>query len=136
MENFQKKLMALTMILGALLGLSNMSFAQDVVKLMPAMHKLLLDNDDVKIYEATYKPGDKAPMHSHPKHIVYTLSGGKITMTGKDGKMEERSMAAGDVRENPPLTHATENTGDTEVEALVIERKHFIDHKIMDKKKK
>ena len=56
-------------------------------------------------------------------------------MTGKDGKMEERSMAIGDVRENPPLTHATENTGDTEVKVLVIQLKHSMDDKMMDRKK-
>lgn len=62
------------------------SNAQDAVKMLPGMHKVLLDNDDVRVYEATFKPGDKMPMHSHPKHVVYVLSGGTMTLTGKDGK--------------------------------------------------
>jgi beta-alanine degradation protein BauB len=135
MRNYQNKLMALIMIMAALPFLSSTGFAQDVVALKPDTHKLLVDNDDVRVYEAIYKPGEKAPMHSHPKHIVYVLSGGKITMTGKDGKKVERTMAAGDVIENPPLIHATENTGDTEVKVLIVELKHSMDHKMMDKKK-
>ncbi|WP_026898108.1 cupin domain-containing protein [Daejeonella oryzae] len=134
MKRLKNQLMALGIILVITLGSSAWCYAQDVVKIMPAMHKLLLETEDVKVYEATYKPGEKAAMHSHPKHIIYLLSGGKMTMIGTDGKREELAMEAGVVRENPAVTHATENTGDTEVKVLVIELKNGMDHKMMPKK--
>jgi len=135
MKHLKEKVMSLSLCLAVLLGFSAVGMAQDVVKLMPAMHKILLDNDDVRVYEATYKPGEKAAMHSHPKHVVYIISGGKITFTGKDGKKEERTMDTGQAIESPETVHMTENTGDTEVKVLVVELKHSMDHKMMQKKK-
>ena len=135
MKNVQKKLLILVTIAAMLLSLPGKIFSQDAVTLMPGMHKILLDNDDVKVYEAIYKPGDKVPMHSHPKHIVYVMSGGKMTFTNKEGKKEERITESGKVMDSPPVSHMTENTGDTEIKVLVVELKHAMDHKMMDKKK-
>jgi quercetin dioxygenase-like cupin family protein len=48
--------------------------AQDPAKVDPEHYKGLLDNEYVRILEVRQKPGDKSPIHSHPNHVVYTLS--------------------------------------------------------------
>ena len=40
--------------------------AQDVVKVSPETHKVLLDNEHVRVLDVHAKPGEKVGMHSHP----------------------------------------------------------------------
>ena len=84
--------------------------------------KPLLDNDQVKIYEATIKVGDKTPEHSHPAdEATYVLSGGKGKVTLPDGTVQMRDYKTGEVRwRTAPETHVVENVGDTELRFLTI----------------
>ena len=40
-----------------------------------------MENDRVRVFNVTFKPGDKAVMHHHPDHVVYVLEGGKMKLT-------------------------------------------------------
>ena len=51
----------------------NTIFAQDPVKLSPQFYKVLIDNDEMRVLEFHFKPGEKEPMHSHPRGFVYAL---------------------------------------------------------------
>ncbi len=44
--------------------------AQDPAKVDPKHYKVLFNNQYVRILDVDQKPGEKAPMHSHPKHAV------------------------------------------------------------------
>ena len=56
-----------------------------------AQVKPLMENDQVKIYEATIKVGAKTPEHSHPAdEATYVLSGGKGKVTLPDGTIQMR----------------------------------------------
>ena len=72
--------------------------AQDPVKLSPQYYKVLLDNDEVRVLEFRFKPGEKEPMHSHPRGIVYSLTDAKIKVSFPDGKSEESAIKAGEAR--------------------------------------
>jgi quercetin dioxygenase-like cupin family protein len=87
--------------------------------------KTLLDNDQVRIYEATIKVGEKTPEHSHPAdEATYVLSGGKIKLTLADGTTTTEERKTGEVRwRTAPVTHVAENVGDTELRFLIIELK-------------
>lgn len=97
--------------------------AQDPVKMAPSMHKLLLDNDRVRVYEVTIKAGTTLGMHSHPAFVSYYLSAAKGKFTMADGSTRDADVKVGDVRWNDSVTHSFENTGTTDAHALVMELK-------------
>ena len=97
--------------------------AQDAAEVAPDKVKTVLDNDKVRVLEFTVKPGEKTGMHSHPGHILYSLTGGTMKTTLSDGKTSETITKAGDSRWIEAVTHNNENIGKTEIRALVIELK-------------
>jgi quercetin dioxygenase-like cupin family protein len=82
--------------------------------------KTLLENDQVRIYEATIAVGAKTPEHTHPvNEATYILSGGKIKITLPDGTTRVRELKTGEVLwGSTPETHIAENIGDTEMRFL------------------
>jgi hypothetical protein len=54
------------------------AMAQDVVKVSPETHKVLLENERVWVLGVRVKPGEKIGMHSHPPNVVYFLTDGTI----------------------------------------------------------
>jgi quercetin dioxygenase-like cupin family protein len=107
----------------SLLVCGKMVQAQDAAKVAPDKVKSVLDNDKVRVLEFTVKPGEKTGMHSHPDHILYSLTGGTMKTILSDGKTSETVTKAGDVRWIETVTHDNENIGKTEIRALVIELK-------------
>jgi quercetin dioxygenase-like cupin family protein len=99
------------------------TFGQDPVKTSPQFYKVLLENDQVRVLEYRLKPGEKEPMHSHPAGIVYVLGGGMLRFSYPDGRTEEKTAAAGETIWRDPVTHAVENTGNSEARAIAIDLK-------------
>ncbi len=97
--------------------------AQDPAKVDPKHYKVLLDNEYMRILEVRQKPGEKAPMHSHPNHAVYSLTSSTLKFTSSDGKTNTVTTKAGQAVWRDAETHMVENTGKTESHALDIELK-------------
>jgi len=97
--------------------------AQDPVKVDRKHFKVLFNNQDVRVLDVRLKPGEKSPMHSHSKHVVYWLAGSTIKFTFSDGKTNTVTTKAGQVVWRNAETHMAENTGRTESHALDIELK-------------
>ena len=108
---------------GFLCLVSSTALAQDPVKVAPETHKVLLENDRVRVLDVRIKPGEKVPMHSHPASVGYVLSGGKIRFTYPDGKTEEREPKAGTASWSEAVTHAAGNVGTTELHVVRTELK-------------
>lgn len=89
----------------------------------PETHKVLLDNDQVRVLEARIQPGQKIAMHSHPANVVYYFTDYKIKTTSPDGKTAIREGKADTAVSYGPVTHAVENVGTTEVHLVQIEMK-------------
>jgi len=85
--------------------------AQDVVKVSPETHKVLFDNEHVRVLDVHAKPGEKVGMHSHPASTLYYLTDGKLKITYPDGRIEERTVKAGTAVWSDAVTHAVENVG-------------------------
>lgn len=98
--------------------------AQDVAAVNPGNMKVTLDNPQVRVMEATLKPGVKEQMHSHPSSIVYVLTGGKVRSHTPEGKVSEATYTAGQTIYREPLTHWAENVGTTTIHLLVVELKN------------
>jgi quercetin dioxygenase-like cupin family protein len=85
-------------------------------------YKFIIENDRVRVLQVQLKPGDKAAMHSHPDHVVYVLKGGKAKMTSS-GKTDILDMKTGQAIFLKALSHEAENTGNTDLDLLVVELK-------------
>lgn len=105
----------------ALMLVTTLASAQDPIKISPNMHKLLLENEHVRVFEFNAKPGEKLAMHSHPNHVMYSLTGGKLKFTMPDGKTNEVEITPGTAKWVDATTHAVENIGKTEVKVVAIE---------------
>ena len=99
------------------------AMAQDPVKLSPQYYKVLIDNDEVRVLEYRLEPGEKEPMHSHPRGFVYYLADAKLRVSFPDGKTEESELKAGEAHWRNAITHAVENIGSTEAHIIALELK-------------
>jgi quercetin dioxygenase-like cupin family protein len=123
MKNSHRMLLGVLLTTSLLLFAAGTALAQDVMKISPETHKVLLENDQVRVLEARMKPGEKVAMHSHPANVAYFMNDGKIKITLPDGKTEVREVKAGVAVWSEAVTHAAENVGTTEFHELQIELK-------------
>jgi quercetin dioxygenase-like cupin family protein len=63
-----------------------MVLAQDPVTTSPRYHKVLLENDKVRVLEYRLKPGETEATHSHPAGVVYVLSGANLKFSYPGGR--------------------------------------------------
>ncbi|HZI47845.1 MAG TPA: hypothetical protein VFD75_08595 [Pyrinomonadaceae bacterium] len=85
---------------------------------------LKLENDRVRVLEATLKPGDKEQLHSHPAYVIYVIEGGKVRTHGTDGTAVQADFKTGDVIYRQPVTHWAENIGKTTIRLELVELKN------------
>lgn len=65
------------------------AFAQtsnDAVSVDPDVHKVILENDFVRVFDARASKGTKSPMHTHPPMVLVSLGKTRFRMTLADGK--------------------------------------------------
>ena len=97
--------------------------SQDVTKVAGDSHTVIFENEHVRVLAVHFKPGQVAPMHSHPANVSYFLTDGKLKITMPDGKVIERSPKAGTAGWSDATTHAAENVGTAEFQQVQIELK-------------
>ncbi len=97
--------------------------AQDAAVVNARTIHVTLDNDRVRVFEATLAPGEKEKMHSHPASIVYVVEGGKVRNHSAAGAVSETELHAGDTIYREPVTHWAENVGTTTIRLVLVELK-------------
>ncbi len=97
--------------------------AGDPAVVAKGVYTLLLDNDRVRVFDVAFQPGQQAPMHYHPDHVVYVMQDATIRLTGADGKSQDVSIKTGQSLFLPAGPHAAENVGATHAHNLVVELK-------------
>jgi quercetin dioxygenase-like cupin family protein len=95
----------------------------DATQVDPAHYKVELENERVRVLRATYGPGEKSQLHSHPALIAVLLTDGHIRMHYPNGDSEVITAKAGQVLSMPALEHIQENLGDEPFEVILIELK-------------
>jgi quercetin dioxygenase-like cupin family protein len=118
-QNFWVALAAAACLLSA----SAVTRAQDAAVVNPDTVKVTLDNDQVRVFEATLPPGAKEKPHSHPACVIYVIEGGKVRNHLGDGKVVEVELVAGQTMYREPVTHWSENIGTTTVRLVLVELK-------------
>jgi hypothetical protein len=93
--------------------------AAPAAKGKPTM-KVLIENDKVKVWETTYKPGDvNTEVANSSYRVNRTLQSGTIERTYADGKKEKLELKAGVVRYLEPTkpgapSYTVQNIGNTD----------------------
>ena len=82
-----------------------------------------MENEKVRVLQATLKKGAKSAMHKHPRNLVYVLDSGSAKFTMPDGKSQKMSAKAGQVVWFDEQEHSSENVGTKTMRALIVELK-------------
>jgi beta-alanine degradation protein BauB len=97
--------------------------AQDPVKVDPAHYRVLFENTHTRVLEYRDKPGDKAPMHSHPAYMTYVTGTGRFKDILPSGETSIDEIVGSKFDCRPPTTHAGQNVGNTATQELLVEFK-------------
>jgi len=95
----------------------------DAVETDPDKYKVIFENDRVRVFDYSDKPGDKTKLHHHPDSVVYILAPFKRKLTLDNGKSAVREGKAGDIAWNDEQLHIGENVGNTNTHVLIVELK-------------
>jgi hypothetical protein len=96
----------------------------DPVKVAPTTHKLLFENQYVKVIEAKIPPGVHDAKHGHKKGVLVFLADYDVKMTlFPSGETKLVHRTAGTAVWSDPLVHETVNVGKTASDAIRIEIK-------------
>lgn len=86
------------------------------------IYKFLNENENARVLEAIFNPGDTAKMHHHPQHMVYVKKGGRIRITS-NAKTDEMDLSEGAVVFLEEGDHEATNIGDSVMDLVVVEFK-------------
>jgi quercetin dioxygenase-like cupin family protein len=114
---------SIVLFAGLMLASAISLHAQDAAVVNPKTIHVTLDNEHVRVFEATLPPGWKENQHSHPTSIVYVVIGGKVRNHLPDGTSSETTYTAGQTAYRDPVTHWAENIGPTTIRLVVVELK-------------
>jgi len=101
---------------------ASLALAQDPVKVAPTVYKVLVENERVRVLEATVKPGETVPFHSHPAYSAYFLAGGTARFFSSPtdtGVVVE--LKTGVANWSDGETHSAKNIGATTIRLLITE---------------
>jgi quercetin dioxygenase-like cupin family protein len=102
---------------------SALLIAADAPTTAPNNYKTVFENERVRVFDVTVKPGDKIPSHSHPDHLAYPLNSCTLALTAEGGKAQAAEAKPGHVLWSNAVTHSVENTGKTECKLIIVELK-------------
>ena len=97
--------------------------AQDAAKVDPKHYTVVTENAQVRILKVHYGPHEKSVMHSHPATVAVFLTDAKVTFNLPGGKKQDVVLKAGEAQYSAATTHLPENTGETGMDAIVVELK-------------
>jgi hypothetical protein len=96
----------------------------DPVKTQPGTHKLLFENEFVRVIESSVPPGGAEVKHSHPHSVTVHLVDSDAEVTRfPDGKTSRVHSLAGTADWNEATVHEVRNVGQTAFHAIRIELK-------------
>ena len=109
---------ATTGILGRQLQAQNL----DLLKLMPETHKLLFENQFVRVIESRVPVGGVEPKHSHPHCVTVYLADVDVEIkTFPDGTISQAHRTAGTAGWSEATVHEVKNVGTTSSHNIRIE---------------
>ncbi len=87
----------------------------------PDIYKVLVENDTIRMFEATFAVGSEIALHQHPDLVAYAVTGGKLEVTQPGGKPEVFDLTPGMAIFDKAQSHSAKNVGETEIKLVVVE---------------
>ena len=107
-------------------GFGSILNAQLPEEVSPEVYKVLLDNEDVKVLEVTFQPGQSDELHRHNVMTFYAIQGGKMQVTFPDGTVKENEIPTGRTGHRKTITtHQVKNIGENTVKVIVVDHKRI-----------
>jgi quercetin dioxygenase-like cupin family protein len=97
--------------------------ALDPVTVDPTRHKVVLENDRVRVLRVNLKAHDKTKQHEHPNGVAIYLTDTKAKFTLADGKTRVGGGKRGGVTWAAAEKHSVENMGAKPAEIILVELK-------------
>ncbi len=97
--------------------------APDPVAVDPKHYTVELENEKIRVLRIKYGPREKSVMHGHPALVAIMVTDCHARFTYPDGKTEDITAKAGEVRQFSAFTHLPENLSDKPFEVIGIELK-------------
>lgn len=95
----------------------------DPLETDPDKYKVIFENERVRVFEYSDKPGDKTKLHHHKDFVLYALEPFKRRITLDDGKTIVREFEGGEILWSDEQSHIGENIGGTNTHVLIVELK-------------
>lgn len=102
----------------------------DGVLAAPDHHKVLFENDEVRVIETIVRAGDTTPIHTHPKTVMYVVSGDQFVRRDDVGQVMVDTRDEGTSFVMPPVIwsdgtppHLIENPGEEDLVVIGVELK-------------
>jgi hypothetical protein len=104
----------------------------DAAAAAPLHHRVLLENDRVRVLDTLIERGDTAPLHTHRwPSAQYVLTIGHFVRRDADGEVMLDSRTLGSTLQLPPVLwseplppHTLENIGDRDIHLIAVELKN------------
>ena len=110
------------LVLAACAFTANATDYPDATVLDPDYHKVVLENEHVRILESRASPGAKSHMHSHPARVIVSMTAARLKAAFPDGKVQIWDLHPQEVMWMPADVHQWEVVAG-EISAFVIEVK-------------
>jgi hypothetical protein len=125
MKGHVKTGFSLALIAGMISSGALAQTAEPTYKGDPDVYKLIFEDANFRVIEATRKAGLHDKAHGHPAPaIVYFLTDCPTKTYDAEGKATEMTGKAGTARAVPIIaSHSAENTGSTDCKQLFVEKK-------------
>ena len=96
---------------------------RDAVQVDPQHYTVEFENDKVRVIRIKYGPHDRSVMHQHREGLAVSLTDHRVKFTFPDGKTQETTARAGEIKWSPAQEHLPENLGDEPLELILVELK-------------
>jgi mannose-6-phosphate isomerase-like protein (cupin superfamily) len=103
----------------------------DALIAAPRHHKLVMENENVRVLETRIPPGETTPLHTHRwPSVIYTVAAGEFLRFDDRGNLltDSRRLPTGPPAAwVPPMApHTVENTGSIEIHLINVEVKRGV----------
>ena len=122
---FIANLLAITFVFEA--GLSFAENAPPAPEVSPEVYKIRAENDQWRVMEATWQPGQEDNFHYHPGDRVSIFQTDcKLRLTKPDGTYKDKAPKGGKAKARtglPVTSHKAKNIGDKVCTVIIVELK-------------
>ena len=121
-----KKTIFLTLLVMTFTAIVNIQStnAQEVMEAWPGVTiKVLVENENVKVFRVTFAKGAVADWHEHPEYTAYAVTNAKIKAEEKGKEPAILDLKAGQAVWSPAVKHKTTNIGKKKLTLIVTEMK-------------